>query len=93
MAVALEVIAGSGGFKVVSDTTAETGVEYNSIVVMADAVFSAFDIDGVNVLVAKGLQTSLGGTVTIKSGSFLPAGTNGKITAFTLASGSVIAYK
>lgn len=88
MAVALEVIAGSGGFKVVSTTTPETGVEYNSIVVMADAVFSAFAIDGVSVLSTNGLSG-----VTIKAGSFLPAGTNGKITAFTLASGSVIAYK
>lgn len=88
MAVALEVIAGTGGFKVVSTTTAETGVEYNSIVVMADAVFSAFAINGTNVLSANGLSG-----VTIKAGTFLPAGTNGKITAFTLASGSVIAYK
>lgn len=88
MAVALEVIAGAGGFKVVSTTTPETGVEYNSIVVMADAVFSAFAINGTNVLSTNGLSG-----VTIKAGSFLPAGTNGKITAFTLASGSVIAYK
>lgn len=88
MAVALEVIAGAGGFKVVSTTTPETGVEYNSIVVMADCVFSAFAIDGVNVLSTNGLSG-----VTIKAGAFLPAGTNGKITAFTLASGSVIAYK
>lgn len=88
MAVALEVIAGAGGFKVVSTTTPETGVEYNSIVVMEDAIFSAFSIDGVSVLSTNGLSG-----VTIKTGSFLPAGTNGKITAFTLASGSVIAYK
>ena len=88
MAVALEVIAGAGGFKVVSTTIPETGVEYNSIVVMEDAIFSAFAIDGVSVLSANGLSG-----VTVKDGSFLPAGTNGKITAFTLASGSVIAYK
>ena len=88
MAVALEVIAGAGGFKVVSTTTSETGVEYNSIVVMEDAIFSAFSIDGVSVLSANGLSG-----VTVKAGSFLPAGTDGKITAFTLASGSVIAYK
>ena len=88
MAVALEVIAGAGGFKVVSTTTPETGVEYNSIVVMEDAIFSAFAIDGVSVLSTNGLSG-----VTIKAGSFLPAGTNGKITSFTLASGLVIAYK
>lgn len=88
MAVALEVIAGAGGFKVVSTTTPETGVEYNSIVVMEDAIFSAFSIDGVSVLSTNGLSG-----VTVKAGSFLPAGTNGKITAFTLTSGSVIAYK
>ena len=88
MAVALEVIAGSGGFKVVSDTTTETGVEYNSIVVMEDCEFSDFSINGEDVLSSNGLSG-----VTIKAGSFLPAGTNGKITAFRLLSGSVIAYK
>ena len=88
MAIALEVIAGAGGFKVVSDTTPETGVEYNSIVVMEDCEFSAFSINGTSVLSANGLSG-----VVIKAGSFLPAGTNGKITAFTLSSGSVIAYK
>ena len=36
MAIALEVIAGAGGFKVISDDTPESGVEYNSIVVMED---------------------------------------------------------
>lgn len=88
MAIALEVIAGAGGFKVVSDTTPETGVEYNSIVVMEDCEFSAFAVNGANVLSTNGLSG-----VTIKAGSFLPAGTNGKITSFTLSSGSVIAYR
>ena len=88
MAIALEVIAGAGGFKVVSDTTPETGVEYNSIVVMEDCEFSAFSINGTSVLSESGLSGAI-----IKAGSFLPAGTNGKITSFTLSSGSVIAYK
>lgn len=88
MAIALEVIAGAGGFKVVSTTSPETGVEYNSIVVMEDCEFSAFAVNGTSVLSANGLSG-----VTIKAGSFLPAGTNGKITAFTLSSGSVIAYR
>lgn len=87
MAIALEVIAGSGSFEVISTTAAQTGKEYNSLVVMSDCVFTAFEIGGVNVLSTKGLSG-----VTIKAGTFLPAGVIGKITAFTLSSGAVVAY-
>ena len=88
MAIALEVIAGAGGFKVVSTTTAQTGAEYNSLVVMNDCVFTAFKVNGVDVLSANGLSG-----VTIKAGAFLPAGVSNTITDFTLSSGAVIAYK
>lgn len=88
MAIALEVIAGAGGFKVISDDTAESGVEYNSIVVMEDCEFTDFEINGEDVLAANGLSG-----VTIKAGSFLPAGVNTKITYFRVNTGSVIAYK
>lgn len=88
MAIALEVIAGAGGFKVISDDTPETGVEYNSIVVMEDCEFTVFEINGEDVLAANGLSG-----VTIKAGSFLPAGVNAKITFFRVITGSVIAYK
>lgn len=87
MATALEVIAGSGSFEVISTTSAQTGKEYNALVVMNDCVFTAFSISGVNVLSTKGLSG-----VTIKAGTYLPAGVTNKITAFTLSSGAVIAY-
>ena len=87
MATTQEIMAGAGSFEVISTTDAQTGKEYNSLVVNSDAVFSAFKINGVNVLSTKGLSG-----VTIKAGAYLPAGVTNKITDFTLASGTVIAY-
>jgi hypothetical protein len=86
MATSQEIIAGSGGFIVNNTTNATTG-QFNSVVVIADAVFSAFSINGTSVLSSKGLSG-----VTIKAGAFLPAGVDNKITSFTLSSGTVIAY-
>lgn len=86
MATSQEIIAGSGGFIVNNTTNATTG-SFNSVVVVADAVFSAFAINGTSVLSSKGLSG-----VTIKAGTFLPAGVDNKITSFTLTSGTVIAY-
>ena len=86
MATSQEIIAGSGGFIVNNTTNATTG-QFNSVVVIADAVFSAFSINGTNVLSIKGMSS-----VTIKAGTFLPAGADNKITSFTLTSGTVIAY-
>jgi len=86
MATSQEIIAGSGGFQVVTGTGSATG-QLNSVVVIADAVFSAFSINGTSVLSSKGLSG-----VTIKAGAFLPAGVDNKITTFTLSSGTVIAY-
>jgi hypothetical protein len=86
MATSQEIIAGSGGFQVVTGTGSATG-QFNSVVVIADAVFSAFSINGTSVLSSKGLSG-----VTIKAGAFLPAGVDNKITTITLTSGTVIAY-
>jgi hypothetical protein len=86
MSTSQEIIAGTGGFIVNNTTNATTG-QFNSVVVVADAVFSAFSINGTNVLSIKGMSS-----VTIKAGAFLPAGADNKITSFTLTSGTVIAY-
>ena len=86
MSTSQEIIAGTGGFIVNNTTNATTG-QFNSVVVIADAVFSAFSINGTNVLSIKGMSS-----VTIKAGTFLPAGADNKITSFTLTSGTVIAY-
>jgi hypothetical protein len=86
MATSQEIIAGSGGFQVVTGTGSTTG-QYNSVVVVSDAIFASFSINGTNVLSSKGLSL-----VTIKAGAFLPAGVDNKITAFQLTSGTVIAY-
>lgn len=86
MATSQEIIAGSGGF-IVNATTVQTTGQFNSVVVIADAVFASFSINGTNVLSAKGMSG-----VTIKAGTFLPAGVDNKITSFTLTSGTVIAY-
>lgn len=81
-------MSGQGGFYVVSTTAAQTGKRIAAIVVNADAVFTAFSINGTDKMTEKGLSG-----VTIKAGSFLPSDPgNAEITAFTLASGSVIAY-
>lgn len=86
MATSQEIIAGSGGFIVNNTTNATTG-QFNSVVVVADTVFASFSINGTNVLTTKGMSG-----VTIKAGTFLPAGVDNKITAFQLTSGTVIAY-
>jgi len=86
MATSQEIIAGSGGF-IVNNTTNQTTGSFNSVVVIADAVFSSFSINGVQQLSNKGMSL-----VTIKAGTFLPAGVDNKITSFTLTSGTVIAY-
>lgn len=85
MATALEKISGMGGF-IYAGTGAYTGT-YESLVINTDAVFTVFKINDVDVMTSKGL-----GSKTISAGMYLPAGPEFKITAFTLASGSVIAY-
>jgi hypothetical protein len=87
MSTSQEIIAGTGGFQVVNGANATLTGQFNSVVVVADAVFSAFAINGTSVLSTKGLSG-----VTMKAGSFLPAGADNKITTITLTSGTVIAY-
>jgi hypothetical protein len=55
---------------------------------MTDCVFTAFAINGVNQMTLKNLTG-----VTIKAGAYLPTNPGEKITAYTLASGSVIEYQ
>ena len=88
MSTALEKISAIGGFGFVNTgTAARTNLFVESIVVMSDAVFTAFAINGVNMMTTKGLTG-----VTITAGSYLPTDPGVKITAYTLASGSVIEY-
>jgi len=88
MSTALEKISGMGGFYVNAGTSARTGLQVESIVVMTDAVFTAFAINGVNQMTLKNLTG-----VTIKAGTYLPTDPSYKITAYTLSSGSVIEYQ
>jgi hypothetical protein len=87
MSTSLEKISGQGGFKVIADTSAHTGLIVESIVINSDAVFTAFKINDVDMMTTKGLSG-----VTLKTGMYLPTDPGFKITAFTLASGSVIKY-
>jgi hypothetical protein len=88
MSTALEKISGNGGFYVNAGTGARTGLAVETIQVMTDCVFTAFAINGVNQMVLKNLTG-----VTIKAGSYLPTNPGVQITAYTLASGSVIEYQ
>jgi hypothetical protein len=88
MSTALEKISGNGGFYANAGTSARTSLQVESIVVMSDAVFSAFTIGTTNVMTTKNLTG-----VTIKAGTYLPTNPGEKITAYTLASGSVIEYQ
>lgn len=88
MSTALEKISGNGGFYANAGTAARTSLQVESIVVMTDCVFTAFAIGGVNQMTLKNLT----GT-TIKAGSYLPTNPGQQITAYTLASGSVIEYQ
>ena len=80
-------ISGSGGFKYIPITTAQTGLLYKSIVINTDAVISAISIDGVSALAALGLSG-----VTISAGIYLPAPLGSVFTAITLTSGTAIGY-
>jgi hypothetical protein len=88
MSTALEKISGNGGFYVNAGTGARTGLAVETIQVMTDCVFTAFAINGVNQMTLKNLTA-----VPIKAGAYLPTNPGEKITAYTLASGSVIEYQ
>jgi hypothetical protein len=75
---------GTSGFKRYGSGTV-TGVRHEALVVQADTIFTAFFVNGVDVLSDRGM-----GGVTFKQGAFLPGGQD--ITGWTIVSGSVIAY-
>jgi hypothetical protein len=79
--------AGFTGCKVISNTSANTGV-YRGFVVNFDCVVSALlDKDG------NSLMTKLGLTgVTLNQGSYISVANGDYISSITLVSGSVIAY-
>ena len=87
MSTGIERLSGTGGFIIVSTTGAQTVDTVESIYVMTDAVFTVFKINDVDMMTTKGLTG-----VTIKAGTWLPSDATFKITAFTLASGTVVKY-
>ena len=79
--------AGFTGCKVISNTSANTGV-FRGFVVNEDAVVSAIlDENASSILSALGLSG-----VTLKSGAFISVADGSYISSITLASGSIIAY-
>lgn len=76
---------GQNGFNVVTGTAAQTG-NYSAITIVTDTVVAS--------ITATNIQLNGSESATALSGVTLPAGTTifGKITGFTLTSGSVIAY-
>lgn len=89
---AVEILAGSEGFRKVHGAETVTGVEYNALVVRQDTVFSAFTVVDANGFTINKFSTAALSGVTFQIGEFLPAGKGAKITAFTITSGSVLAY-
>jgi hypothetical protein len=88
----IDIAVGSQGFKFHAASTV-TGVSYDAIVVHEDTVFTSFSVQsdnassGTNVLSARGLSG-----VTVKAGTYLPAGKAQKIVGFVTSSGTVIGY-
>ena len=76
---------GQNGFNVVTGTSAQTG-NYSAITIVTDTVVAS--------ITATNIQLNGSESATALSGVTLPAGITifGKITGFTLTSGSVIAY-
>jgi len=79
--------AGFTGCKVISNTSANTGV-FRGFVVNDDAVVSAIlNEDASSILTTLGLSG-----VSLKSGAFISVADGSYISSITLASGSIIAY-
>lgn len=83
---ALEKISGMGGFYLLTGTGAWTGTA-ESVVINEDAVFTVFSVNSVDKMTTKNLSGN-----TITAGNYLPTDPPDKITAITLASGSVLIY-
>ena len=79
--------AGYTGCKVISNTSANTGV-FRGFVVNADAVVSAILDEG-----SSSIMTTLGlSGVTLKSGIYISVPNGKYISSITLTSGSIVAY-
>lgn len=89
---ALDNIAGSEGLKSYHGTGAVTGKEYNSLVIREDTVFTVLTIVDKNGATINELTAANLSGITLKAGEYIPAGLGAKITAFTISSGSVLAY-
>jgi len=89
---ALDVIAGSEGLKSYHGVGAVTGKEYNALVVREDTVFTVLTVVDKNGATVNLLSTAGLSGITMKVTDYIPAGAGAKITAFTITSGSVLAY-
>ncbi|MDB2611847.1 hypothetical protein N9Z24_03745 [Gammaproteobacteria bacterium] len=79
--------AGYTGCKVISNTSANTGV-FRGFIVNDDAVVSAIlDEDGTSLLSTLGLSG-----VTLRSGIYISVESGNYISSITLTSGSIVAY-
>ena len=79
--------AGYTGCKVISNTSANTGV-FRGFIVNDDAVVSAIlDEDGSSLLSTLGLSG-----VTLRSGIYISVESGNYISSITLTSGSIVAY-
>lgn len=80
MSTAVQDISGNNGNVVTTNTTAVTGL-FSSVQILEDATFTVF--------------TETGSEGQAMTGFSIPAGVTlyGKITAYTLSSGKVRAYK
>ena len=79
--------AGYTGCKVISNTSANTGV-FRGFIVNDDAVVSAIlDEDGSSLMTTLGLSG-----VTLRSGIYISVESGNYISSITLTSGSIVAY-
>ena len=83
----LDETSGKGGFEVLPGAVEYTDRSFYAIVVLTAATFTQFEVDGVDVLTARGLDS-----ISIPAGAFLPAGRNSKITLVETSAGNLIGY-
>jgi hypothetical protein len=87
MSTSTQFMAGMTGCKVISNTSANTGL-FQGFVVNADAVVSAaLDRNGASVMTSIGLTG-----VTLKQGTFISLPDGDWFSSITLSSGSIVAY-
>ncbi len=87
MSTSTQFMAGMTGCKVISNTSANTGL-FQGFVVNADAVVSAaLDRNGASVMTSIGLTG-----VTLKQGTFISLPDGDYFSSITLTSGSIVAY-